>query len=59
LDVHARLVVGCTLDGDTGEVLERRLTAGHVEIAGWIRSLPAPVAAVYEAGPTGFGWLDH
>ena len=24
LDVHARSVVGCALDGDTGEVFERR-----------------------------------
>jgi transposase len=55
LDVHARSVVGCALDGETGEVFERRLTPDHAEIAGWIRSLPAPVAAVYEAGPTGFG----
>ena len=26
LDVHARSVVGCGLDGETGEVFERRLT---------------------------------
>ncbi|MGC2567291.1 MAG: IS110 family transposase, partial [Mycobacterium sp.] len=26
LDVHARSVVACGLDGDTGEVFERRLT---------------------------------
>ena len=28
LDVHARSVVACGLDGDTGEVFERRLTSG-------------------------------
>src|SRR5215218_3255053 len=55
LDVHARSVRGCALDGETGEVLERRLTPDHNEIAGWIQSLPGPVSAVYEAGPTGFG----
>jgi len=26
LDVHARSVVACGLDGETGEVFERRLT---------------------------------
>lgn len=55
LDVHARSVVACGLDGDTGEVFERRLAPDHQEILGWLRSLPGPVAVVYEAGPTGFG----
>jgi transposase len=55
LDVHARSVVACGLDGDTGEVFERRLTADHGEVLEWIQSLPQPVAVVYEAGPTGFG----
>jgi transposase len=43
LDVHARSVVGCALDGEAGEILE------------WVRSLPGPVSVVYEAGLTGFG----
>ena len=55
LDVHARSVVACGLDGDTGEVFERRLTPDHREILEWMGSLPGPVAATYEAGPTGFG----
>jgi transposase len=55
LDVHARSVVACGLDGQTGELFERRLTPSHEEIGEWIRSLPGPAAAVYEAGPTGFG----
>jgi transposase len=55
LDVHARSVVACGLDGDTGEVFERRLTPDHQEILEWMGSLPGPVAATYEAGPTGFG----
>jgi transposase len=55
LDVHARSVVGCGLDGQTGRLFERRLTPDRAEIAGWLRSLPGPVAATYEAGPTGFG----
>jgi transposase len=54
LDVHARSVVACGLDGQTGEVFERRLTPDHAEIVAWLTDLPGPVAATYEAGPTGF-----
>ena len=36
LDVHARSVVACGLDGDTGEVFERRLTPDHREILEWM-----------------------
>ena len=55
LDVHARSVLGCGLDRDTGEIFERRLCPDHREILDWIGGLPAPVAVTYEAGPTGFG----
>lgn len=55
LDVHARSVVACGLDGQTGEVFERRLTPSREEILEWVRSLPGPAAVTYEAGPTGFG----
>jgi len=55
LDVHARSVVACALDGSTGEIIERRLTPAYADIARWVRSLPGPVAVTYEAGPTGFG----
>ncbi len=55
LDVHARSVVACGLDGLTGELFERRLTPDHAEVTGWLRSLPGPVAVTYEAGPIGFG----
>jgi transposase len=55
LDVHARSVVACGLDGQTGELFERRLTTDHGEVLGWLGSLPGPVAVTYEAGPTGFG----
>lgn len=55
LDVHARSVVASALDGVTGEVIERRLTPAHADVAAWVGSLPRPVAVVYEAGPTGFG----
>ena len=55
LDVHARSVLACALDGETGELIERRMTPVHGEIVDWAQSLPGPVRAVYEAGPTGFG----
>jgi transposase len=55
VDVHARSVVACALDGDTGEVFQRRLTPDHGEIITWLGDLPGPVAVTYEAGPTGFG----
>ena len=47
--------LGCALDGDTGEVFQRRLTPDHGEIVAWLGDLPGPVAVTYEAGPTGFG----
>ena len=49
LDVHARSVVACGLDGDTGEVFERRLGPEHGEILSWLAVLPGPVAVTYEA----------
>jgi transposase len=55
LDVHARSVVGCGLDSQTGEVLRARLVPAHEQVIGWLRSLPQPVRVTYEAGPTGFG----
>ena len=55
LDVHARSVVAAAIDGVTGEVFRARLTPAHREVIGWVRGLPGPSAAAYEAGPTGFG----
>jgi transposase len=54
LDVHARSVVAAAIDGSTGELFQTRLTPAHDHILEWVRSLPGPVAATYEAGPTGF-----
>ncbi|MGH3630903.1 MAG: IS110 family transposase, partial [Sciscionella sp.] len=47
--------MACGLDGETGELFERRLTPDHQEILTWIRGLPGRVVVTYEAGPTGFG----
>jgi len=55
LDVHARSVVAHAVDGVTGEVFTARLVPDAGTVAAWLGALPGPVAAVYEAGPTGFG----
>jgi transposase len=36
-------------------VFRQRLVPRHDVVIDWVRSLPLPVAATYEAGPTGFG----
>jgi transposase len=55
LDVHARSVVGCAIDGETGELHRVRLSPDHGELHLWLLGLAGPVAVTYEAGPTGFG----
>ena len=55
LDVHARSVAAAAIDGVTGELVQAKLTPSHEHIRSWIQALPGPVAAAYEAGPTGFG----
>ena len=55
LDVDARSVMACCVDGQTGQLFECRLTPDHRDIVSWLRSLPGPVAVAYEAGPTRFG----
>lgn len=54
LDVHAHGVVAAAIDAETGEVFRRRLEPHAGAVLAWLRSLPGPVAAAYEAGPTGF-----
>jgi transposase len=55
LDVHARSVAAAAIDGDTGELVQTKLTPAHDHIREWLSQLPGPVAVTYEAGPTGFG----
>lgn len=59
LDVHARSVVAAAIDGVTGELFQSRLTPSYDHITSWLLDLPGPVAAAYEAGPTGFGLYRH
>lgn len=54
LDVHARSTHAAAIDVLTGELTRARFGAGCESVA-WLAGLRAPVRAVYEAGPTGFG----
>jgi len=55
LDVHARSVAAAAVDGVTGEVFRARLAPDSQVVLSWLSALPGPVAAAYEAGPTGYG----
>jgi transposase len=55
LDVHARKTAAAAVQLGSGEVFKAQIAGSPVEAIGWLRSLPGPVRAVYEAGPTGFG----
>src|SRR6187549_2562290 len=55
LDVHPRSVCGAALHLPTGELVRIRFGGGVEWPIAWLRSLPGPVRACYEAGPTGFG----
>jgi transposase len=54
LDVHARSVVAAVIDGETGELVVRRLSGETAEAVAFCAGLPGPVRVAYEAGPTGF-----
>ena len=43
------------MDVQTGEIFKARLCPDPAEVTGWIKALPGPAAAIYEAGPTGYG----
>ena len=55
LDVHARSTQRAAIDSLTGELSRVRFGAGVEPVVAWLRELPGPVRAAYEAGPTGFG----
>src|SRR5881296_4481146 len=54
LDVHARSVVAGVIDGGSGEGRSLRVPPGCEATVAWLKTLPAPVRVVYEAGPTGY-----
>jgi len=56
LDVHARSTHAAAVHVPTGELVQIRFADGGVRgPVEWLGSLPGPVRACYEAGPTGFG----
>jgi transposase len=55
LDVHARSTHAAAIDLLSGELRRARFGIGVEPVVDWLRGLPGPVRATYEAGPTGFG----
>ena len=55
LDVHASQTHAAVLDTASGELRGVRLRMAPVRVVEFLATLPGPVRAVYEAGPTGFG----
>jgi transposase len=55
LDVHARKTAAAAVQLGSGEVWRAQLAGSPVAAVEWLQTLPGPVRAVYEAGPTGFG----
>ena len=55
LDVHARKMAAAAVQLGSGEVWKAQLPGSSAAAIEWLCSLPGPVRAVYEAGPTGFG----
>lgn len=55
LDVHASKTIAAMLDSETGELRFTRLGGESDSVVKLLASLPAPVRATYEAGPTGYG----
>jgi transposase len=54
LDVHARSTHAAAIDRDSGELTRARFGVGADPVVEWLRGLPQPVHACYEAGPTGY-----
>jgi transposase len=55
LDVHARSTQITSVDAATGELRRARMGGETAAIVDYLASLPQPLQACYEAGPTGFG----
>ncbi len=55
LDVHASQTHAAVLDMSTGELRGVKLRMAPGQVVEFLATLPGPVRAVYEAGPTGFG----
>ena len=54
-DVHARSTHATAIEVMTGELTRVRFGPGVQAPVEWLLTLPGPVRACYEAGPTGYG----
>jgi transposase len=54
LDVHARSTHAAAIDARTGELRRARFGSDSEHVVAWLKRLPGPLRACYEAGPTGF-----
>jgi transposase len=54
LDVHARSIVACALDRETGEFVQKRFAYDAATLIAWLSTLRAPLRCLYETGPCGF-----
>jgi transposase len=54
LDVHARSTQAAALDVQSGELRRASFGPGSEPVVAWLGTLPQPVHACYEAGPTGY-----
>ena len=54
-DAHARSTEAAAINVLSGELRRTRFGAGVEPVVAWLQSLPQPLSACYEAGPTGYG----
>ena len=54
-DVHARSAHAAAIDVISGELTQLRFRGDVETPVAWLGTLPGPVRACYEAGPTGYG----
>jgi transposase len=54
LDVHARSTHAAAIELLSGELRRASFGVGSEDVIAWLKELPQPLRACYEAGPTGF-----
>ena len=57
LDVHARSTVAHAILPSDAPPVRRKFTEDIFNVTDWLRTLPAPVHVVYEAGTTTTGYV--
>ncbi|MCH6470452.1 hypothetical protein [Sinomonas terrae] len=51
LDVHARSFAAAAIDGDTGELVQARLSPSYEAVKSWLAGLPGPMSAAMRFSP--------